>query len=112
MTMTQEPTHRETMQAAEIRELRRELDAASREIDALTAQLEGDVPRATEWLQTKVWRQRAALDRLNKRVVAQRWYLRLCTSLGRPPTREEYQLARQDAERWELAALEAEEPIR
>lgn len=110
--MTTTLTPHEQVQAAEIRSLRRELDDASREIDALKAQLEGDIPCATEWLQTKVWRQRLALDRLNKRVVAQRFYLRLCIRLGRPPTREEYLAAKEDAHRWELAALEAEEPIR
>jgi hypothetical protein len=95
-------------QAAEIREQRRQLDEASREIDALRAQLEGDIPRATAWLQRKVWRQRLALGRLNKRVVAQRFWARLANELGRLPTYEEFLAAKNDAEAWQQAALEAE----
>lgn len=71
----------------ELRELRAE-------VDALRAQLEGDLPRATAWLQWKVWRQRVALDLLNRRVVSQRFALRTLDELGRGLSREEYLAAR------------------
>jgi hypothetical protein len=64
------------------------------ERDALRAQLEGDLPSATKWLQRKVWRQAAALDRLNRRVVTQRFVLRTLDGLGRSLTAEEYRAAR------------------
>ena len=56
-------------------DLRRELVELAAERDALRAQLEGDLPAATRWLQRKVWRQAAALDVLNRRVVTQRFVL-------------------------------------
>jgi hypothetical protein len=71
----------------EIRELKSE-------IIALRAQLEGDIPKATEWLQYKVWRQRLALDILNRKVVTQRFVLRTLEELGRGLTRDEYIKAR------------------
>lgn len=71
----------------ELRELRAE-------VDVLRAQLEGDLPRATAWLQWKVWRQRAELDRLCRRVTAQRFTLRTLDGLGRSLSREEYLEAR------------------
>lgn len=108
MTMTDEDVLRRARESSQLARIR----ALELENDALRAQLEGDVPRATAWLQTKVWRQRLALATLNHRVVAQRFHLRLCTQLGRLPTREEHLTARADAEAWELAALEAEEPVR
>lgn len=108
MTMTDEDVLRRARENSQLARIR----ALELEVDALRAQLEGDLPRATAWLQSKVWRQRVALTALNHRVVAQRFYLRLCTELGRLPTREEYHAAKADAERWELAALEAEEPLR
>ncbi|HKA67858.1 MAG TPA: hypothetical protein VKG85_01940 [Actinomycetes bacterium] len=64
------------------------------ERDALRAQLEGDLPKATRWLQRKVWRQAAALDRLNRRVVTQRFVLRTLDELGRSLTVAEYRAAR------------------
>jgi len=67
------------------------------ERDALRAQLEGDLPSATRWLQRKVWRQAAALDALNRRVVAQRFVLRTLDELGRSLSTEEYQAARSRA---------------
>lgn len=81
MTMTT------TIPEQELRELRAE-------VDALRAQLEGDLPRATAWLQWKVWRQREALDRLCRRVTAQRFVLRTLDELGRSLSREEYLAAR------------------
>ncbi len=64
------------------------------ERDALRAQLDGDLPAATRWLQRKVWRQAAALDALNRRVVSQRFVLRTLAGLGRSLSAEEYRAAR------------------
>lgn len=75
-------------------DLRAQLVAALAERDALRAQLEGDLPAATAWLQRKVWRQRTALDRLNRRVSTQRFVLRTLDGLGRSLTAEEYRSAR------------------
>ncbi|MFD6162318.1 hypothetical protein ACFWF7_39115 [Nocardia sp. NPDC060256] len=52
------------------------------------------MPTATRWLQRKVWRQTAALDVLNRRVVTQRFVLRTLDELGRSLTAEEYRAAR------------------
>jgi len=73
---------------------RAELVELAAERDALRAQLEGDLPRATRWLQRKVWRQAAALDALNRWVVAQRFVLRTLDELGRSLTASEYRDAR------------------
>ena len=73
----------------------RELRELRAEVDALRAQLEGDLPRATSWLQWKVWRQRAELDRLNRRILSQRLALRTLEALGRGLSREEYLQARE-----------------
>jgi hypothetical protein len=64
------------------------------ERDSLRAQLDGDLPRATRWLQCKVWRQAAALDVLNRKVVSQRFVLRTLDELGRSLTADEYRVAR------------------
>jgi len=45
-------------------------------------------------LQRKVWRQAAALDLLNRRVVSQRFVLRTLDELGRSLTADEYRAAR------------------
>lgn len=74
-------------EAQQIRELKAE-------VVALRAQLEGDIPKATEWLQWKVWLQRNALDKLNRRVVSQRFVLRTLEELGRGLSREEYLAAK------------------
>lgn len=74
--------------------LRAQLLEVTRERDTLRAQLEGDIPAATYWLQSKVWRQAAALDVLNRRVTAQRLVLRTLEQLGRRLTREEFLAAR------------------
>jgi hypothetical protein len=63
------------------------------ERDALRAQLEGDLPKATRWLQRKVWRQAEALDSLNRRVVSQRFVLRTLDGLGRSLTPDEFRAA-------------------
>jgi hypothetical protein len=65
------------------------------ERDALRAQLEGDLPSATRWLQRKVWRQAVALDALNRRVVAQRFVLRTLDELGRSLTAGEFVSAKE-----------------
>jgi hypothetical protein len=74
--------------------LRRELAAARAEIVALRAQLDGNVPAATRWLQAKVDSQRGALRTLNGRVLNQRFVLRALSELGRGLTRDEYLSAR------------------
>jgi len=78
----------------EISDLRAALVEVTAERDALRAQLDGDIPAATRWLQRKVWRQAAALDALNRRVVSQRFVLRTLDELGRSLTAEEYRAAR------------------
>lgn len=75
-------------------DLRAQLVEVVAERDALRAQLEGDLPAATRWLQRKVWRQAAALDALNRRVVTQRFVLRTIDELGRSLTADEYRAAR------------------
>src|SRR5262245_24196157 len=75
-------------------DLRSRLVEAVAERDALRAQLDGDLPEATRWLQRKVWRQAAALDALNRRVVSQRFVLRTLDGLGRSLSPEEYRSAR------------------
>lgn len=73
--------------------VRAELVELKAERDALRAQLDGDLPAATRWLQRKVWRQSAALDVLNRRVVSQRFVLRTLAELGRSLTPAEYRAA-------------------
>ena len=75
-------------------DLRAQLVELAAERDALRAQLDGDLPAATRWLQRKVWRQAAALDALNRRIVTQRFVLRTLDVLGRSLTAEEYRTAR------------------
>lgn len=91
-----------------IRKLAAQVVELKSEIGALNAQLDGNIPKATEWLQSKVWRQRLALDTLNRRVVTQRFILRTLNELGRDLTREEYIQAR-DAQREGLKDRIAEE---
>jgi hypothetical protein len=79
---------------ADATDLRSRLVELAAERDALRAQLEGDLPSATRWLQRKVWRQAAALDRLNHRVVSQRFVLRTLDELSRSLTATEYRTAR------------------
>lgn len=75
-------------------DLRTQLVELAAECDALKAQLEADLPTATQWLQRKVWRQAAALDLLNRRIVSQRFVLRTLDGLGRSLSAEEYRTAR------------------
>jgi hypothetical protein len=83
-------------------DLRAQLVELAAERDALRAQLEGDLPRATRWLQRKAWRQAAALDALNRRVARQRFVLRTLDQLGRSLTPAEYQTARSRIENAQL----------
>jgi hypothetical protein len=85
-------------------DLRTQLVELTAERDALKAQLEGDLPSATRWLQRKVWRQAAALDVLNRRVVSQRFVLRTLDGLGRSLSAEEYRAARDAIENLALRA--------
>jgi hypothetical protein len=73
---------------------RAQLVELAAERDALRAQLEGDLPTATRWLQRKVWRQARALDALNRRVVAQRFVLRTLDGLGRSLSAAEFASAK------------------
>jgi hypothetical protein len=75
-------------------DLRHELLELTAERDALRAQLDGDLPAATRWLQRKVWRQARELDRMNRRVTSQRFVLRTLDGLGRSLTAEEFRAAR------------------
>jgi hypothetical protein len=75
-------------------DLRSQLVELTAERDALRAQLDGDLPAATRWLQRKVWRQAATLDLLKRRVVTQRFILRTLDELGRSLSTEEYRTAR------------------
>jgi hypothetical protein len=75
-------------------DVRFELVELTAERDALRAQLAGDLPAATRWLQRKVWRQAAELDKLNRRVASQRFVLRTLDELGRSLTADEYRAAR------------------
>jgi hypothetical protein len=77
-----------------VAELRARIAELAAERDALRAQLDGDLPAATRWLQRKVWRQAAALDTLNRRVASQRFVLRTLDGLGRSLSTEEYRQAR------------------
>ncbi len=80
-----------TNDPAVLRERIRDLEQENRE---LRAQIDGDFPTATRWLQHKVWRQAAALDRLNRRVLTQRFVLRTIENLGRGLTDDEWRAAR------------------
>jgi hypothetical protein len=75
-------------------DMRTRLVELTAERDALRAQLEMDLPKATKWLQQKVWRQAAALDVLNRRVVNQRFVLRTLDGLGRSLTADEFHAAK------------------
>jgi len=74
-------------------DLRLQILELAEERDALRAQLNGDLPKATRWLQRKVWRQAEALDGLNRRVVSQRFVLRTLDGLGRSLTADEFRAA-------------------
>ena len=78
----------------EIVKLRVALAEAVNEIDVLKATLDGDIPRALNWLQGKTERQRRALDGLNRKVLSLHLALRLMNRLREPVTAVEWQEAR------------------
>lgn len=80
---------------SEIRRLRAQVIDLEGEVTVLRAQLEdGDIPAATRWLQTKVWRQRVANSRLVYRNTTLRFALRLMNTIREPVTTEEWVKAR------------------
>ena len=91
-----------TTESSAAADLRSQLVELMAERDALQAQLDGDLPAATRWLQCKVRRQAAALDVLNRRVVSQRFVLRTLDELGRSLTASEYRAARDAVANLEL----------
>ena len=80
----------------EVQALRAEILDREAEIKTLRVQL-GELSRdtwdATYWLQTKVWRQKAALRRMNARAVTHRFLLRTMAELGLDLSREQYRAA-------------------
>ena len=92
--LSDKPT--ETIEGLRHRIWKLEVENAQLHIDnnAMAAELVGNIPEATHWLQLKVWRQRVALDVLNRKVLSQRFVLREVERLGRGLTRYEYELAR------------------
>ena len=78
---------------------------------ALRAQLEGNIPSATAWLQAKVDRQRKVLDQRNRTAVGQRFVLRTLESLGRGLTRDEYLTARKAEPNTQLRDRIPEKPV-
>lgn len=94
MTIMRKPHAEELRAAAEVSRLRLELAEARSECVALRAQLEADPCAATWWLQSKVWRQRLALDRLERRNGTLRFALRLMNRLREPVTAQEWKSAR------------------
>lgn len=91
-------------------EIEEKLAIAQAEIRELKAQLaideyraEGDTYKATQWLQAKARRQAHALERLNRRVLNQRFQLRLLNDLGRGLTREEWLAAKENVQNEQVA---------
>jgi hypothetical protein len=77
------------------------------EVGELRARLDDDGMTAMSYLQRRVDSQRKALDRLNRKVLSQRFRLRLLQSLGRDVTREEYLAAREALGNERVADYEA-----
>jgi hypothetical protein len=102
----------------EVTELRRKVSGLHARVEelasdnhALRAQLEGNIPSATAWLQMKVDRQRKVLDAGNRTVIGQRFVLRTLESLGRGLTRDEYLAARAAEPNGQLRERIPEKPI-
>lgn len=72
------------------------------ERDALLKQIAGDPEYTLYFYQRKALRQRDALDRLNRRVVTQRFVLRTLEELGRGLSKDEYLKAREAVENEQL----------
>jgi hypothetical protein len=79
---------------AELSRLRSEVRELRAERDSLEKLLDGNIPPAASWLQSKVWRQRRALDRLERRNGTLRFALRLMNELREPVTAAEWSSAR------------------
>jgi len=75
------------------------------EVATLRAQLEGDLPKATRFLQRKDWAQRRALAAMNKKLASQRFVLRALSELGRTLSPEEYRKAREAEQNEQLRAM-------
>lgn len=99
-------------QREEVAALRQELASVKTDNLALRAQLEGNIPQATAWLQAKVWRQRQVLDRENRTIISQRFVLRTLEALGRGLTREEYLTARKALENEQYRARIFGDPVK
>ncbi len=83
-------------------DMRREILELRQERDALLKQIDGDPELSLYFYQRKALRQREVLDRLNRRVVSQRFQLRTLTDLGRGLSKEEYVTARDAVENKQL----------
>lgn len=94
MSLTTRKVQTETVSNEEVLALRREIAELTAESWALRQQLEGSLPSATAWLQSKVWRQRRVLDARNRKAAGQRFVLRTLEQLGRGLTKAEYDAAR------------------
>lgn len=101
------PDYREEVTALRAKVLELEGDAV-----AMRAQLEGDMPKATAWLQTKVWRQRLALNGVNRTIASQRFVLRTLQELGRGLSADEYAIARKAVESEQLRDRIFEKPAK
>lgn len=75
-------------------EMRMEIAELRQEVAALQQQIKGDPKLSLHFYQRKCSRQRDALDRLNRRVISQRFVLRTLDELGRGLSKEEYLKAR------------------
>lgn len=91
-------------------EIEEKLAVANAKIRELESQLKinafveaGETLNATRWLQEKTIRQARALDRLNTRVLNQRFQLRTLNDLGRGLTTEEFLSAKADIENTQVA---------
>ncbi len=62
-----------------------------------------EYPHSPSWLQSKVARQKAALDRLHSTIVRQRFQLRILNELGRGLTTEEFLKAKTEIENEQTA---------
>jgi len=81
---------KETELYREIRELRDELRTTKDEL-RVAKLMHGELSNDDQsWLQMKVASQRKALDKLNRKVLSQRFRLRVLNEKGRDLTKEEY----------------------
>lgn len=78
----------------EITRLREQVRSLTEDNRILKLQNDGEHALAASWLQMKVERQRRALDILNRKVLSQRFRLRVLNEMGRDLTKDEYLAAR------------------